>query len=226
MLKELGFESLDALIDAAVPGTVRSLDALRLPTAATEHEVLDELRLLAASNEVLEPMIGLGYYGTITPGVIRRNVLESPSWYTAYTPYQPEISQGRLEALLNFQTMVSDLTGLDTANASLLDEAHGGGRSGHVDASAPQGRFQPCCRGRRLLPPDAGGPEDPPGSARHRGRGHGPRPRAAGRVICSASSRSTQDVRGGSAISPPSLRRRMVAAHWSPWLPISWLSRC
>ncbi len=123
MLKELGFESLDALIDAAVPGTVRSLDALRLPSAATEHEVLDELRLLAASNEVLEPMIGLGYYGTITPGVIRRNVLESPSWYTAYTPYQPEISQGRLEALLNFQSMVSDLTGLDTANASLLDEA-------------------------------------------------------------------------------------------------------
>ena len=122
MLKELGFESLDALIDAAVPGTVRSLDALRLPSAATEHEVLDELRLLAASNEVLEPMIGLGYHGTITPGVIRRNVLESPAWYTAYTPYQPEISQGRLEALLNFQTMVSDLTGLDTANASLLDE--------------------------------------------------------------------------------------------------------
>ncbi len=122
MLKELGFESLDALIDAAVPGSLRSLDALRLPPAATEREVLEELRFLAASNEVLEPMIGLGYYGTITPGVIRRNVLESPSWYTAYTPYQPEISQGRLEALLNFQTMVSDLTGLNTANASLLDE--------------------------------------------------------------------------------------------------------
>jgi glycine dehydrogenase len=122
MLKELGFESLDALIDAAVPGSVRSLDALHLPPAATEYEVLEELRFLAASNEVLEPMIGLGYYGTITPGVIRRNVLESPAWYTAYTPYQPEISQGRLEALLNFQTMVSDLTGLDTANASLLDE--------------------------------------------------------------------------------------------------------
>ena len=122
MLKELGFDSLDALIDAAVPGSLRTLDALRLPPAATEREVLEELRFLASSNEVLEPMIGLGYYGTITPGVIRRNVLESPSWYTAYTPYQPEISQGRLEALLNFQTMVSDLTGLDTANASLLDE--------------------------------------------------------------------------------------------------------
>src|SRR6202020_953921 len=92
------------------------------PPAVSEHQVLEELRRLAAGNTIAEPMIGLGYSGTITPGVIRRNVLESPSWYTAYTPYQPEISQGRLEALLNFQTMVADLTGLDTANASLLDE--------------------------------------------------------------------------------------------------------
>ena len=120
--RSLGYETLDALIDAAVPDSVRSLEELELPPAASEHEVLDELRRLASSNVVAEPMIGLGYYGTITPGVIRRNVLESPAWYTAYTPYQPEISQGRLEALLNFQTMVSDLTGLDTANASLLDE--------------------------------------------------------------------------------------------------------
>jgi glycine dehydrogenase len=122
MLKVLGYESLDALIDAAVPDSVRSLSELELPPAASEHEVLEELRRLAARNLVAEPMIGLGYSGTITPGVIRRNVLESPAWYTAYTPYQPEISQGRLEALLNFQTMVSDLTGLDTSNASLLDE--------------------------------------------------------------------------------------------------------
>jgi glycine dehydrogenase len=122
MLKVLGYPDLDALIDAAVPGSVRGLDALELPPAATERDVLDELRRLASSNVVAESMIGLGYSGTVTPGVIRRNVLESPAWYTAYTPYQPEISQGRLEALLNFQTMVSDLTGLDTANASLLDE--------------------------------------------------------------------------------------------------------
>jgi glycine dehydrogenase len=123
MLKELGYDSLDALIDHAVPGSVRSLGALSLPPAASEREVAEELRRLAASNVVAEPMIGLGYYGTITPAVIRRNVLENPSWYTAYTPYQPEISQGRLEALLNFQTMVSDLTGLATSNASLLDES-------------------------------------------------------------------------------------------------------
>ena len=122
MLKVLGYADLDALIDAAVPGSVRALDDLDLPPAASEHQVLAELRRVASSNVVGEPMIGLGYSGTVTPGVIRRNVLESPAWYTAYTPYQPEISQGRLEALLNFQTMVSDLTGLDTANASLLDE--------------------------------------------------------------------------------------------------------
>ena len=122
MLKVLGYDTLDTLVDAAVPSSVRSLDTLDLPPAVSEHQVLDELRRLAGRNTIAEPMIGLGYYGTITPGVIRRNVLESPAWYTAYTPYQPEISQGRLEALLNFQTMVSDLTGLDTANASLLDE--------------------------------------------------------------------------------------------------------
>ena len=123
MLKVLGYETLDALVDAAVPGSVRSLGTLDLPPAVSEQQVLDELRRLAAGNTLAEPMIGLGYSGTVTPGVIRRNVLESPAWYTAYTPYQPEISQGRLEALLNFQTMVSDLTGLHTANASLLDES-------------------------------------------------------------------------------------------------------
>ncbi|HEY1651904.1 MAG TPA: aminomethyl-transferring glycine dehydrogenase [Acidimicrobiales bacterium] len=122
MLNVLGYANLDDLIDAAVPGSLRSLEDLDLPPAVSEHDVLAELRRLASSNLAAEPMIGLGYSGTVTPGVIRRNVLESPAWYTAYTPYQPEISQGRLEALLNFQTMVSDLTGLDTANASLLDE--------------------------------------------------------------------------------------------------------
>ncbi len=123
MLEALGFESLDALMDAAVPGGIRSAEELGLPAPATEQQAAGELRAAAARNNPLEPMIGLGYSGTITPSVIRRNVLEDPSWYTAYTPYQPEISQGRLEALLNFQTMVGDLTGLPTANASLLDEA-------------------------------------------------------------------------------------------------------
>jgi glycine dehydrogenase len=122
MLAQVGYGSLDELTDAAVPDTIKSAEALGLPTAVTEAEVQAELRALADRNQVLAPMIGLGYYGTFTPPVILRNVMENPAWYTAYTPYQPEISQGRLEALLNFQTVVADLTGLPTSGASLLDE--------------------------------------------------------------------------------------------------------
>ncbi|HEY0168266.1 MAG TPA: aminomethyl-transferring glycine dehydrogenase [Jatrophihabitans sp.] len=123
MLKALGFANLDELLNAAVPSSIRSKLELALPPASSEAEVAAELRALAARNTPRASMIGLGYYDTVTPPVIRRNVLESPAWYTAYTPYQPEISQGRLEALLNFQTMVEDLTGLPTAGASLLDES-------------------------------------------------------------------------------------------------------
>ncbi|MFF9352248.1 aminomethyl-transferring glycine dehydrogenase [Streptomyces sp. NPDC014734] len=122
MLAQVGYGSLDELTAAAVPDVIKSAEALGLPGARTEAEVLAELRDLADRNEVLAPMIGLGYYGTFTPPVILRNVMENPAWYTAYTPYQPEISQGRLEALLNFQTMVAELTGLPTSGASLLDE--------------------------------------------------------------------------------------------------------
>ncbi len=123
MLSALGYATLDALTEAAVPKTIAWADGLDLPEALSEPEALAALRRVADANTVRRSMIGLGYYGTHTPGVIRRNVLENPSWYTAYTPYQPEISQGRLEALLNFQTAVSELTGLTTANASMLDEA-------------------------------------------------------------------------------------------------------
>ncbi|CAN5230911.1 hypothetical protein BH20ACT3_BH20ACT3_01300 [soil metagenome] len=122
MLAAIGHVSLDGLIDAAVPAGIRS-GPLELPAAATETETHDRLRSLADRNRVVTSMIGLGYHDTVTPGVILRNVMESPAWYTAYTPYQPEISQGRLEALLNFQTMIGDLTGMALANASLLDEA-------------------------------------------------------------------------------------------------------
>lgn len=122
MLAQVGYGSLDELSDAAVPDAIKSLTALGLPAGRSEAQVLAELRELADRNQVLQPMIGLGYYGTFTPPVILRNVLESPAWYTAYTPYQPEISQGRLEALINFQTVVADLTGLDTSGSSLLDE--------------------------------------------------------------------------------------------------------
>src|SRR3954453_16758564 len=123
MLATIGFDSLDALVDATVPEDVRDRTPLALPPAADEAAVLAQLRERASANEVYTSMIGLGYYGTLTPAVIQRNVLENPAWYTAYTPYQPEISQGRLEALINFQTMVADLTGLAVAGASMLDEA-------------------------------------------------------------------------------------------------------
>jgi glycine dehydrogenase len=127
MLAVTGHSSLDELTAAALPPGLGALAggqaALRLPPALSEEEALAELRRLASRNTVAVSMIGLGYYGTVTPAVIRRNLLENPGWYTAYTPYQPEISQGRLEALLNFQTMVADLTGLPVAGASLLDEA-------------------------------------------------------------------------------------------------------
>ncbi len=123
MLAECGYGSVDALVDAAVPPAIRTRRGSDLPVAATEQEAVAELRGLATWNRPMTQMIGLGYYSTVTPPVIRRNVLEDPAWYTAYTPYQPEISQGRLEALLNFQTVVSDLTALDTANASMLDES-------------------------------------------------------------------------------------------------------
>lgn len=122
MLAHVGYGSLDELTAAAVPDVIKNAEALDLPGARTEAEVLAELRSLADRNQVLGSMIGLGYYGTFTPPVILRNVMENPAWYTAYTPYQPEISQGRLEALLNFQTVVAELTGLPTSGASLLDE--------------------------------------------------------------------------------------------------------
>ena len=124
MLQALGFASLDELMDQAVPGHIRQTDLIKtIPEAASEAEVLAELSALGDNNTVRHSMIGLGYYNSHTPSVIKRNVLENPSWYTAYTPYQPEISQGRLEALINFQTMVCDLTGMDIAGSSMLDEA-------------------------------------------------------------------------------------------------------
>ncbi|HET8619519.1 MAG TPA: aminomethyl-transferring glycine dehydrogenase [Acidimicrobiales bacterium] len=122
MLAALGLSSLDELIDQAVPASIRDGKPLELEDAISEPEAIARLRALADRNQVVTSLIGAGYHGTHTPGVILRNVMENPAWYTAYTPYQPEISQGRLEALLNFQTMVCDLTGMEIANASMLDE--------------------------------------------------------------------------------------------------------
>ncbi len=122
MLKAVGVATLDQLIEETIPATIRQGKPLTWAPLA-EHELLAKMRAVAAKNKVMTSLIGQGYYGTVTPPAIQRNILENPAWYTAYTPYQPEIAQGRLEALLNYQTMVADLTGLPVANASLLDEA-------------------------------------------------------------------------------------------------------
>jgi glycine dehydrogenase len=139
MLRVIGDRSLDALVEATVPEGIRLRRPLALPAARGEHDLLHELRALAARNQVFRSFIGMGYHGTITPAVIQRNVLENPGWYTAYTPYQAEIAQGRLEALLNFQTVVADLTGLPLANASLLDEATAAAEAMHMCRSLDRG---------------------------------------------------------------------------------------
>ena len=123
MLRELGFENLDTLVDAAVPKNIRLDRELNLPEAKSEMEALAELRAVSRKNKIARSFIGCGYSDCITPPIIQRNILENPGWYTAYTPYQAELAQGRLEALLNFQQMITDLTALEIANASLLDEA-------------------------------------------------------------------------------------------------------
>ena len=123
MLDYVGASSLADLMEKALPEAIHYRGGSTLPEPLSEDEALDRLREIAGKNRITKSFIGLGYYGTRTPGVIKRNVLENPSWYTAYTPYQPEISQGRLEAIINFQTVVTDLTGMKTANASMLDES-------------------------------------------------------------------------------------------------------
>src|SRR2546427_544756 len=123
MLSAIGAVTRRALIDAIVPRSITRAAAMDLPPAASEAQALAELKTIAQKNKLLKSFIGQGYHGTFTPGVILRNILENPAWYTAYTPYQAEISQGRMEALVNFQTMVCDLTGMPIANASMLDEA-------------------------------------------------------------------------------------------------------
>src|SRR6187455_3678621 len=132
MLRVVGASSLDALISETVPEAIRQATPVDFGRPLSERGVLDRMRATANKNRVLTSLIGQGYHGTIMPPAIQRNILENPAWYTAYTPYQAEISQGRLEALLNFQTLVSDLTALDVANASLLDEATAAAEAMHL----------------------------------------------------------------------------------------------
>ena len=139
MLQDLGFAGLDSFIAQVVPPSIRLANPLRLPAGRDEHAVLAELRAIAGKNQVFRSFIGMGYSDCFTPPVIQRNILENPGWYTPYTPYQAEISQGRLEALFNFQTLTSDLTGLPIANASLLDEATAAAEAMHLCQNAKPG---------------------------------------------------------------------------------------
>ena len=167
----VGQPSLDALVEAAVPAGIRAPERMDLPAAATEIGALDELRGLARRNRRQVQMIGLGYYDTVTPPVVVRRVLESPAWYTAYTPYQPEISQGRLEALLNFQTMVADLTGLPIANASLLDESTAAAEAMTLMRRSNRNKPDRIVVDAECLPADARRRPDPCGTAGYHRRG-------------------------------------------------------
>ncbi|MEN8204133.1 MAG: glycine dehydrogenase (aminomethyl-transferring), partial [Bacteroidota bacterium] len=123
MLEKIGVQSMDELVSLTIPSSIHKKEPLNLPDGISEQAYLERMRYIAAKNKPFRSYMGLGYYNSILPPVIQRNILENPNWYTSYTPYQAEISQGRLEALLNFQTMVMELTGMEIANASLLDEA-------------------------------------------------------------------------------------------------------
>src|SRR4051794_35047802 len=140
MLRLLGMSSFDELVGKAVPAQIRISGDLNLPGPRSEFEVLADLKQIASQNQVFRSYIGMGYHDCITPAVIQRNILENPGWYTQYTPYQAEIAQGRLESLLNFQTMIIDLTGLEVANASLLDEATAAAEAMTLSHGAMEGR--------------------------------------------------------------------------------------
>ena len=169
MLATLGVDSLDGLLDETLPESIRD-DALELPPARSEPEVLAALRDLASENRPRRSLIGMGYYPTVTPGVIQRNVLENPAWYTAYTPYQPEISQGRLEALLNFQTTITELTGLEVANSSLLDEATAAAEAMNMARRLSDVEIGPLLRPPRHPSPDDRCARDAGTSRWHRAR--------------------------------------------------------
>ena len=220
MLDALGFPSRAALIDAIVPAAIRRGTALALPEPVGETEALARLAALAAKNRVLKSFLGQGYHGTVTPGVILRNVLENPAWYTAYTPYQPEISQGRLEALLNFQTMVCDLTGMAIANASMLDEATAAAEAMTLCRRMSRGEVGSVLRGRRRVPADARRRAHARAAARHRGRRRsGRRRRRRRRVRGAAAVPGRPTARCATTARSP--RPCTPAAAWSSSPPTS-----
>ena len=219
MLEAVGYGSLDALMDAAVPEPIRAQIPEDFPESRTEQDVLAALADLAGRNRVARSMIGLGYHDTLTPPVIQRNILENPGWYTAYTPYQPEISQGRLEALLNFQTTVIDLTGLPCANASLLDEATAAAEAMHMSHGIAKNGSDRFFVSDACLPQDHRGGANPRRRHRHRGRGRrSPRGLAGGPLL----RRPAAISRGRRARCPTTMASSSRRTHKAPssrWRP-------
>ena len=222
MLETVGAKSLEALMAETLPSSIRQKAPLDLGTALSETEALSHMRALAAQNEVFTSLIGQGYSGTILPAVIQRNILENPAWYTAYTPYQPEISQGRLEALFNFQTMICDLSGLDIANASLLDEATAAAEAmALAERSAPAKTRVVLCRSRRASA-DAGGVAHPRRAAGMEADCRRSRNRAGAGRMCSAACCNIPAVRARYAICGRRSLRCMPGARWRSSPPTCW----
>jgi glycine dehydrogenase len=179
MLSVLGYASRAALIDALVPANIRNKDTLALGQYSQplpEQEALNKLKKIASKNKVLKSLIGQGYYNTLTPGVVLRNIFENPAWYTAYTPYQPEISQGRLEAILNFQQTITDLTGMGIANASMLDEGTAAAEAMTLIQRVGKSKSHSVLRRRRRAAANPRSGRDPRQAAGHRGQAASIRP--------------------------------------------------
>ena len=227
MLQTVGVSSLDALIDEAIPRSIRITTPLNLPPPESEHQYLRRLTHLSHRNTPFRSYIGLGYHDTITPSVVLRMVMENPGWYTPYTPYQAEIAQGRLESLLNFQTMVSELTGMEVANASLLDEVNCSGRGD--DAAAPRldeeaegGGAQPVSGQRSLFPADHRGAPVARRTARHRSARRPARSDFRSTAARTARCCSIQTRAACCRILRRSSRLRTTTVSSSPWAQTFW----
>ena len=212
------------LIDRTVPGRHPHAPALALPPALTETEALARLRELAAANRLAVPLIGMGYHGTITPPVILRNLLENPGWYTAYTPYQAEVSQGRLEALLNYQQTVIDLTGMELANASLLDEATAAAEAVTMARRVSRSKADTFFVDAAVPPADHRRRPHPGRPPRHPPRRRRPAAPSWRATTCSAPCSSTRRPTARCATSARPSRPSRPRAGSPPWRPTSWRS--
>jgi Glycine cleavage system protein P (pyridoxal-binding), N-terminal domain len=220
MLAVVGQESLESLTDAIVPGSIKAAAALDLPGSLTEVQALEKIRAIAGKNKVLRSFIGQGYYGTHTPNVVARNILENPAWYTAYTPYQAEISQGRMEALINFQTMVAELCGMEIANASLLDEATAAAEA--MTLAKRSARASPTCSSCTTPCTRRPWSCSRPAPSRWTSSSSSAPRRRRWKPTASACCCSTRTPSARSPTTPRWSRPSTPARAWSPWPPTCW----